>query len=135
MDIFPNVENKVLKLIKIYKENNERRKTKKYESCKELVNIVNKIIENPEYKIDNRYKLQNIENPMYSFCPSCKDYNIECNELYNLVDNINKKHPYVRFNLPSPCFGSVAYMDVRYGDKCKFINDKNDSNKLIFEFS
>ena len=96
---------------------------------------MNKIIENPEYKIDNRYKLQNIENPMYSFCPIRKDYNIECNELYNLVDNINKKHRCVRFNLLSLCFGSVAYMDVRYGDKFTFINDRNDSNKLVFEFS
>ena len=134
MDIIAVAEYKILKSIKEYEENKERIKRKNYESCKELVNIVNKIVENPDYKIDKTYKLKNIEKPILNYFLPYKSYNTGCDEISELINNINANHPKIRFNMKIKYFsGDVTDVNVTYGDQYKFFNDIKNSEKLIFE--
>lgn len=137
MDVLTNSDYIIFKLIKEYKDNRDKIKKEKYESCKELVNIVNKIVKNPDYKIDKTYKLKNIEKPILNLFLPYKSYNTGCGDFYELINNINNNHPKIQFNVEY-FSNDVTDVNVRYEEQYKYDIKNNEgiiieSEKLIFE--
>lgn len=96
---FPDVVNNVNMILKKMKKKDENEKKQKYESCKRLENIMKKILEEPNKicKME-KTKLYEIEHPMLSHVNMIPQYyNSECDEIYNLIDLVNKNHPKINF--------------------------------------
>ena len=130
MDIITDTT--ICKSINEYKENKERIRKEKYVSCKELVNIVNKIVVNPNYKIDKTYKLKNIEKPISNYFLPYKSYNTGCDDFHELINNINNNHPKIRFNVKY-FSNDITDVHVKYREQYTYFDDIKNCGKLVVE--
>lgn len=118
---FPDVTDNVNMIIKKMNNKQNNISKNKYESCKRLESIMKKILMNPNIS-NEKVKLYDIEHPILKYINIIPGfYNAECDEIYNLMMDVNRNHPKINFA-----------MNGR--KNMEYVEAYERKDKLIFEF-